>query len=383
MDYINEKINSISDKYIEQCKNNLLTQNDLNLLNLFFNESPSQEKLDRFLKIYDIEVAGGYKALMLSYFMRMYPDLNFTNYETARLKGVFNFFRFQNMKLISYFMKIGKIFNENDIPMLVLKGFAMKHLRPDLSRAMSDIDILVPENKYLKAIEICQDLDYRLEIYVHSIDIHEPSSDAGIMDIHRYIDMKNRKERALNKWLFKRANKAKYNGIDILIPSNEDLLFLSLINLALNLQAKTSKPSTLYVLFDCKYLIEQPNFDWDIVIKNIKLTKTADKIAFAIKFINSIVPDLIPSELYNHPLLKKHVNNRCIRVCFDNYFMALQKVVRKIKFKNVLKKQISLKEYIKTKLYYKLCKNIRNTDHIAIKALLLEQRGVSRRYANR
>ena len=374
MKYIQEKFNKIGNDFIDKCKNNLLTKNDLNLLNLFFNETPTQDKLNQFLSTYDIEVAGGYKALMLSYFMKMHPELNFTNYETSRLKGLFNFYRFQNMKLISYFMKIGKIFNENDIPMLVLKGFAMKCLRPDLSRAMGDIDILVPENKFLKAIEICKNLDYRFEIYVHSIDIHEPSSNAGIMDIHRFIDMKNKKERPLNKWLFRRARKSKYNGIDIYIPSNEDLLFLLLINLAINLQGKSSKASTLYVLFDCKYLLEQAEFNWDIVIKNIKLTNTQREIAFAIKFINSIVPNLIPSQLYNHPELKKQVNNRCIYITFMNYFLALQRIVRKIKFKDILKKQIKISEYVKIKLHYKFCKFILKKDLPLIKLQIMQKR---------
>ena len=80
MKYVEEKFNKIGDDFIDKCKNNLLTKNDLKLLNLFFSETPTQDKLDSFLSTYDIEVAGGYKALMLSYFMRMHPELNFTNF---------------------------------------------------------------------------------------------------------------------------------------------------------------------------------------------------------------------------------------------------------------------------------------------------------------
>ncbi len=379
MNNIKEKMNAYGCQLADKYKHNLLTDNDLSLLNLMFNENPTQNELDEFLKNYDIEVASGYKALMLSYFMRMHPNLNFSKYETPRLKGLFNYYRFQNMKLISYFMKIGKVFNKNNIPMLILKGFAMKYLRQDLSRAMGDIDILVPENKFVEAIDICRDLEFSLEVYVHSIDIHEPSSDAGIMDIHRYIDMKNRKERPLNKFLFKRAKKAKFNGIEILVPSYEDLLFLSLINLALNLESKTSKPSTLYVLFDCKYLISQPNFNWDIVIENIKLTKTQEKVAFAIKFINNIVPNLIPSQLYNHPLLKNRINDRCIQISFSNYTLALQKIMKKIKIKHILEKKISIKAYLKGKIYYKFCKSLNKSNHLLIKTKILDIRENSKK----
>lgn len=375
MNNFKEKINEYGNTLIEHFKHNLLTENDLNLLSLIFSESPTQQELDDFLKKYDIEVAGGYKALMLSYFMRMHPDLNFSKYETPRLKGLFNFYRFQNTKLMSYFIKIGKSFNENNIPMLILKGFAMKYLRSDLSRAMGDIDILVPEKYYVKAIKICRSMGYRLDVYVHSIDIHEPSSDAGIMDIHRYIDMENRKERPLNKFLFSRSKKAKYNGIEILVPSNEDLLFLNLINLAKNLKCKTSNASTLYVLFDCKYLISQPNFDWNIVIKNIKLTKTQKEVAFAVRFINNIVPNLIPRTFESHKLIKNCINNYCINILyFEKYFLALQKLARKTKFENILRNEISIDKYVWLKLLYKFSKFINGTSLVYIKTFLLTKR---------
>ena len=374
MQYIQEKFDKINNEFIDRCKNNLLTKNDLKLLNLFFNETPTQDKLNQFLSTYDIEVAGGYKALMLSYFMKMHPELNFTNHETPRLKGLFNFYRFQNMKLISYFMKIGKIFNENDIPILVLKGFAMKCLRPDLSRAMGDIDILVPENKFIKAIEICKKLGYRLDIYVHSIDVHEPSSNAGIMDIHRFIDLKNRRGRLLNKFLFKRAKKCTYSGIDILVPSYEDLLFMSLINLTKNLREKTSKASTLYVLFDCDYLLKEKNLDFEVVIKNIKLTRTENEIAFALKFINSIVPGLIPEQLVEHKMLKGKEYYVTSDILFNRYFFALQRKARSIKLNNLNNTKLNFVYYIKVKLIYKFCKYVWRHNIQTLKLQIMQKR---------
>lgn len=380
---LNKEIEKLGDKLISKYISSLLTTNDLKLLELIFKKEPTQEELDVFLSTYDIEVAGGYKALMLSYFMKMHPNLNFTQYENQRLKGLFNYYRFQNVKLLSYFIKIGKQLNEKQIPMLILKGFAMKYLRPELSRAMGDVDILVPENKFVKTIKLLKTMGYRLDVYIHSIDIHEPDSDAGILDIHRYIDMKNRKERPLNKFLFKRAKETTYSGVKILVPSEEDLLFLSLINLALNLQEKTSKASTLYVLFDCQYLLSKPNFDFNIVIENIKLTHTQDQIAYAIKFINTIIPDLIPKKLYNHSILRNRVNNNCLNVLFNNqYFPALQKLSRKTKLKKVFSKEMSILNYIKLKFIYKISKFVSKKQMYLIKFLILQFKE-RKNYANK
>jgi len=370
---LSRNIEFLENKLVNGCISSLLTKNDLSLLHLVFNGNPTQEMLDDFLKTYDIEVAGGYKALMLSYFMHMHTGLNFTRYETPRLKGLFNFYRFQNMKLISYFMKIGKVFNQNNIKMTVLKGFAMRCLRPELSRAMSDIDILVPKKDFIKSIKLVKKMGYRLDIYIHSIDIHEPESDAGILDIHRYINLNDSPNAGkLNKFLFKRAVPSALNGIKFNIPSNEDLLFLALVNLAQNLKCKTSKPSTLYVLFDCKYLLEKPDFDFNIILKNVKLTHTQSEIALAIRFINTIIPRLIPEQLAKP--FEKHLKNKCIEILFERYFAALQRKSRGTKIKQVINKKISIAKYLKLKMHYKYCKLIVEKKQFFVKKQILEAR---------
>ena len=364
-----DRIEEFGDRLVNRYISSLLTPNDLKLLNLIFSQNPTQEQLDEFLPTYDIEVAGSYKVLLLSYFMKMLPHLRFTTYETPRLKGLLNFYRFQNLELISKFVKIGRIFKENGIKMMVLKGFAMKCLRPDLPRAMGDIDILTFGRDFVKAYEIIQKMGYRMALEPHSIDVHEPDSEAGVLDIHRWVNIDNGKGQILNKYLLKRARQTKIGGLNVLIPSNEDLFFLALINLSKNLRDNTSKASTLYVLFDCKYLLEQPNFDFDIVAQNAKITRTEGFVGFGIKFINTIIPNLIPQKID-----KDGARKGCIEILYMRYFRALQVIVRKIKFNFIFKHKISLLAYARIKIYYKFCKYISSRDFIRTKEFLLNQR---------
>lgn len=344
-------------KYIKT----LLSENDLNLIRLIFSKNPTQAELDNFLKTYDIEVAGGYKSLMLSYFMKMHPELNFTMYETPRLKGVFNYFRFQNLKLVSSFVKIAKILNDNGIPIVVLKGYAIKYFRPDLPRPMGDIDIIVKEKDYLKCIEICKKLGYRCSFFIHSVDLHEPDSEEGLLDIHRYIDMGSKYERNYNKGLFKRAKKVVDNGIEMLIPSYEDLFFLILINISKNLYERSSKASNIYGLFDCAYLLSREDFNWQTVIDNIKQTHTATKASFVVKFMNSIVPGLIPEEFLKHELLKKNSTNYFTLMKFNDFFLVLQRLSRGMKLSSSFKSPAKLVHYLKVKSLYILCKKSRKS----------------------
>ncbi len=348
---------TVEEKLMLRLRERILNEKDLKFIDLIFSQNPTQEELDNFLKTYDIEKAGSNKALMLSYFMKLHPELKFNSYNTPRLKGLLNYFRFQNLNLMTYFSKIGKVLNQNNIPVLIMKGLAMKYLRPELSRSMGDTDILVPEKDYLKCIKLARKMGYRLEIYLHSVDLHEPDSEAGIMDIHRFIYMYSLRERKLNKYLFERAKEATLGGVKILVPCYEDLLFILLANLSVNLRNNTSKASVLFSLFDAKFLIENKNFDWNIVIENAKLTKTLTQIAFAINFINFIVPNLIPNKIMTDKLFNKSVNNYCFLIVYNNRFLpAMQKLLRPVKISSMFKSFDSFKYYIKLKPSYAIMK---------------------------
>ena len=72
---------------------------------------------------------------------------------------------------------------------MILKGGAMKCIHNEFPRVMGDIDILVKEKDYEKAGHIAEEIGYRCEWDIHSVDIHPKDSEEGIMDIHRYILM--------------------------------------------------------------------------------------------------------------------------------------------------------------------------------------------------
>lgn len=313
---------NISDLLIENFKNELMHPNDELLLNMIFSESPTQEELDKFLEKWDIEVAGGAKALMLSYFMKLHPQLNFSEYTGPRLKGLLNFYKFQNMKLISHFTKICNEFKKEGIDVLILKGGAMKHLRPEFSRVMSDIDVLINEDKFQKALQIANSMGYDYDWNNHSADLHPKDSDEGIMDIHRWLYMNTGFEKSLNEGLFKRARREKVFGIDALVPCNEDMLFIALVNMAKNLAEKTSWNGVLFTLFDVKFLIEsKPDFDWNIVFENTRKTKAEMQLCLATKFINKIIPNLLPEKFRKKALYEKEVNDFCTLLMYQRFFL--------------------------------------------------------------
>lgn len=194
---------------IEVFYKELVLEEDQKLLEFAFAKEIDQEKLDIFLKGWDIEKFGERKSLMLSYVMKTNPQLKFPSYEKPRLEGLLKFHRFHNLKLISHYTKIVRVLNQENIFPMILKGGAMKHIRPELARPMGDIDILIPDQmQFLRACQISKNLGYVFEEFPgdHSVDLHLPDSKEGIVDLHQYVNLETNYDKEFLKDLFFRAS---------------------------------------------------------------------------------------------------------------------------------------------------------------------------------
>ncbi len=366
------KINSIisninnSDAIVENLVDcfyaELVIPDDQKLLDLAFSEKISQSELDNFLKNWDIEEFGGARALLLSYVMKNHPYLKFSAYEAPRLAGLMNFYRFHNLQIIAHYTKVGKALNKAGIVPMILKGGAMKYLRPELSRVMGDIDILVPDDAFAKSCEISKSLGYVLDegATEHSVDLHLPGSMDGTVDIHRYIDLENDYDKSFMKTLFSRASKHKVFGTEAFVPCPEDMVFIGLINLARNLHRNSSVKGILYTPFDFKFLKEcKPDFNWDMIIENANRTNTLVQLFLVMKFVNKIVPGLLPEALLQNKFLHNEATKYCNRVMFYHFYVHDVKMrCKKLKIKNALRSFAVLKDYLDAKPKHFVLKRI-------------------------
>lgn len=341
--YSSDTANSV----IEAFYSELVSREDPKLFDLTFAKKIEQKQLDEFLKEWDIEKFGERKSMMLSYVMKANPQLQFSIYEKPRLEGLLKYHRFHNLKLIAHYAKIVRALNAENIFPMILKGGAMKHIRPDLSRAMGDIDILVPEVlEYAKAREICKNLGYVEEAPSdHSVDLYLPNSTEGTVDLHRYISFGGDCDEEFLKNLFARATKEKVFGTEAFVPCYEDLLFLGIMNLSRNLNNKSSIGGILYFLFDFKFLSEsKPDFNWNLVFENIIKTKSQIHAILALRFINKIVPEIVPDLLIKNPKINRKFTRYCDRIIFNRvYFNDLKLNRKEMKLKHVLKGSKTMK----------------------------------------
>lgn len=303
------------------------------LLNLVFHPAPTQSHLDAALKVCDIEVMGAYKSLMLSYFMRAHPELEFSSYVKPRLHGLVNFYRFANIATLSHFAKIGKVLNASGIPMVLFKGAAMKTLRPGLSRPMGDVDIIIPHKHMPHAVKLCRNLGYHdaMTGSPNAVDIHT-ADNKGAVDIHSAILEGGKNTAAFHRRLWARAKEVETFGVRVFLPAHEDLLFIVLANLAKNLREKTSLHTLFYALLDAHFLLaDKPNFDWTIVQQNSKDLDSELAVRFGADFMNGLVPGIIPEMNANLPL-SPEMEAYCNQIIFDeDYFNKRQAVCQAIR----------------------------------------------------
>ena len=361
----------ISDFIIKDFKKLYITESDAELFKVVLKKDVSQSEFDDFIKKWDIEEEGGHKALLLSYFMKTHPDLTYPEYIEPRLKGILQFYRFKNLKLISHFINICNKLKEENIDILIIKGGAIKHYRPDLPRMMNDIDILVRNKEdYDKCRTIVEELGYSYKEYAHSMDLLGKNNEVGALDIHCKLQMISKKEMLLNEDLFARAHLDKvFNVENIYVPCCEDMMFIALINLAKNLIRGTSYGSMLHTASDCMFWVKyKPDFDWNIVIQNAKKTGTKNQIYIAIKYLNEFLPEKLPE------IFKKGFRKKSVEILYNKLFLKnLAEKNEELKFTDIFKSGSSFLEYLEIKPKYFIYKRKMFRENIKLAKRILER----------
>ena len=342
----------IVDETVQRLYQNFIPKQDRHLIRLSFKADLTQNDLDIFLKHWDIEAAGSKGAAIAAYFMKMHPTLKFDAYTGPRLKGLLNYLRFQNLELIGHFSKIVRHLNQKGIVPMIIKGGAMRYLRPDLPRVMGDIDILLHSPKDLKiAKKLVQEMGYIFTDADHSVDVHpKDNPQKGILDIHQFFGFLSQFNNAINHELFKRAEKKRIFSVDVLLPIPEDMVFICLNNLTLNLKHSACVQGLPQAIFDLTYLIGlKKDFDWDIVMRDILITHTQAPCYLAMRFINQVVPDLFPKSLLSDKKLRQDLENFIDHDKFYSlYVHDVKFACKKLKLFQAIRHWSTFKNYIRS-----------------------------------
>lgn len=345
------------EKLIDRFLTDVFRPADLLLLDFIFNQEHTQTNVDALLKEWDIEVAGGEKALALSYVAKRHPELDFGTYTGPRLAGMWTRVRFENLRQMAHFNKVVKALNGAGIRPMVIKGVAIKILNPSRPCIMGDVDLVVRDGDYNLAREVVSGLGY-VEKGIptqHSVDFVEPTTGVGVANIHRWIDLDlDYAHVPFMDGLFGRARMVAVLGGEILLPSAEDHFFILMMNLSKNISHKQAVHDILNAFFDSEVVLGgAPVFDWTRVLGTVRATGAESFYYASVVFMRRLVPTLLPEAAFGGAKTEPYLRQCTIQLYFWRYWkLPTWQVFRRVSLRRALFGRQSLKLWLSVVPYY-------------------------------
>jgi hypothetical protein len=216
-----------------------------------------------------------------------------------RIRGSSQFYLFKNGTILSSFSSLGKRLNEAGIPILLLKGAALKAIYDtEASRCLSDVDFAVPKRFLKDAVEIAERQGYQISNRTyHSVDMKQPGVNRGNIDIH-YRLFKTCNNCSTEEALLEGSERKHVFGVDVWIASPENLLTQLLENEFFNLWVENKQRRRFKWIYDCgKVLSSTPHFDFSIVATIAKKYSIYDPLCFMLTLLQECLPEYVPHEV--------------------------------------------------------------------------------------
>ena len=275
-----------------------LEPRDLQLLRLLFaRQVTADEKVD-FCKSLTIESEPMEFNLMLAHLCHRHGYQGVPAAIQPRIRGAARFYLFKNATLFSSFCAVGRSLNRTGIPMLLLKGAAVKAAYDaTANRCLTDIDFAVPKRLLQDAVRLAEEQGYRIfNKSHHSIDMKR--SDDGRIDIHHRL-FKSSNSRCIEEELADGAREIEAFGVTAWVSSPENLLTQLLENEFVNLCTTNENRRRFKWIYDCgMVLASTPAFDWSRVAAIAKKYQIYD----GIRSMVSILADHFPQWVSDLPL---------------------------------------------------------------------------------
>ncbi|MDR3180170.1 MAG: nucleotidyltransferase family protein [Holosporaceae bacterium] len=287
--------------YVDFFKEQLeFRKQDIDLLQLMVADDIKTEDIIELVPKYKIHDEHLSINFMLSSLVCRCSDINHPL--LPKFKGVVKYFQYGNVLLLEGFHKIGKELNRRDIPILMIKGLAMRYLYQKYPRHMYDIDFAVPKNRFDEAVKAAENLGASTTFKgLHSIDMCFGNNMK--IDIHSIVVKENS---SFDSKMWQQAKKVRAFGVDAFIPIPEDLIFLILINFYGSMIYDgffwdTSKypvsAMSISWMYDVANLVKSNNINWNIVLDNAAQTHTLHMTKILLKIFDESLPGILPQNL--------------------------------------------------------------------------------------
>jgi len=280
----------------------LFSVDDYKLLQLYFTDHPEQQVLDSVLSSFVIDNEPLERIYLLTKIHTKHPELLFPAKINPRLEGLIKYFIVGNATLLQGFNCIADELEKNNIPIMLMKGIALKFYFPREPRYMWDVDILVHDRDYKKAIELAVKQGFEIEyIGVHASDLIKGRAK---IDIHNLFAKGMLNNPKFTQRIFDDATLHDCFGTRAYVPAIEDLLLIIIANAYHNyfpygFANEITHPYTTFI--DLENIFEKfPDLNWQNLFRNADNIGMLYQFEFFLSAFNHLRPNCLPEDLLKH-----------------------------------------------------------------------------------
>lgn len=273
-----------------QYDEHILTKTEKRLMEVLFHGKVTEQDIALFTSGLDVDTASSDYMLMLSYLGLKNRWEWFPKEMVPRIQGLHRYYQVRNAMGIKGALAQIDLLQREGISVMLIKGMAMRyHYAEGVPRIMSDMDLLVPEEQFERAVQIlCAhggEKEGQMAWAVHILN------GIAALDLHRWMFKhhgKNMEE------LWARAVPIKFYGRTVYVPSAEDMFVHQIDTRAQAIFAFEAETRRMRWLYDCRMICEREKFDWDIVIERIKQFQIEYTAYFMLKAFSDCFPEILP-----------------------------------------------------------------------------------------
>jgi len=289
----------LAEKTMELLADDLLSEKQKQLLNLFSYSALTQEELDHFLSDWDIEVTHSDEALLLSCVQKEHPELDFGAYNGPRLSGLYDFYKFRSMDFLYHFSRLLKALNEAAISQAVPNSGALFSAYPALYGMTCKLELCIADAQYATVEKIVSGLGYSCKKTGELLTIPVKGKTTEGQIIVQSFSAFARNTGV--DWAADTADRAVEQELfhaKALLPCAEDQLCFYLSHIAATIRNNCNRQELLLAIAELVYLLRHEK-DWDenLLTERILQSKTTAECILGAYFVNHIVPGLIPDKV--------------------------------------------------------------------------------------
>ena len=282
------------------------TQKEKLLISLPFGKEITKQDIDILTNNLNVYKENQSYILLLSYLGFRYNWKFFPEEIISKIKETNNIYKLRSILNMSWFIEKIRALNHANIPVMLLKGLALKyHYAVGYTRMMFDFDIAVPESKYKEAINLLKDKN---SVYNGEVTYYHGEIKCGIkrLDVHWWL-FKNNGEKGTDIW--EKAKQIDFFGTKVYVMCPQDMFIHQLDTRSRDVFSGEHVDRRLNWVFDCRCILDfMENFSMKEIYSRAGEFSATYSVRYLLPLFSKCFPNLMDKKEIEHlfPYPKKY-----------------------------------------------------------------------------